>query len=96
MSVKPIKLENKLSVKGQDVTSVTLDFSQLTGRDLIKAEAEARADGEVTPMLTFSLKYQASLAARMIGITYDEMMDMNAVDFSKITNKILNFLTKQG
>lgn len=31
MSVKPIKLENKLSVKGQDVTSVTLDFSQLTG-----------------------------------------------------------------
>lgn len=47
-------------------------------------------------MLTFSLKYQASLAARMIGITYDEMMDMNAVDFSKITNKILNFLTKQG
>lgn len=96
MSVKPIKLENKLSVKGQDVTSITLDFSKITGRDLIKAEAEVRADGELTPMLTFSLKYQAALAARMIGITYDDMMELNATDFSKITNRVLNFLTKQG
>ena len=63
-----IKLDNKLSVKGKEVTSVVLDFKQLTGRDLIKAEAEVRADGEVTPMLTFSLKYQAALAARMIGM----------------------------
>ena len=75
-----IKLDNKLSVKG----------------NLIKAEAEVRADGEVTPMLTFSLKYQAALAARMIGITYDEVMGMNAVDFSKVTNQVLNFLTKRG
>lgn len=91
-----IKLDNKLSVKGKEVTSVVLDFKQLTGRDLIKAEAEVRADGEVTPMLTFSLKYQAALAARMIGITYDEVMGMNAVDFSKVTNQVLSFLTKQG
>lgn len=91
-----IKLDNKLSVRGKEVTSVVLDFKQLTGRDLIKAEAEVRADGEVTPMLTFSLKYQAALAARMIGITYDEVMGMNAVDFSKVTNQVLNFLTKQG
>lgn len=91
-----IKLDDKLSVKGKEVTSVVLDFKQLTGRDLIKAEAEVRADGEVTPMLTFSLKYQAALAARMIGITYDEVMGMNAVDFSKVTNQVLNFLTKQG
>nr|DAQ22992.1 MAG TPA: tail assembly chaperone [Caudoviricetes sp.] len=91
-----IKLDNKLSVKGKEVTSVVLDFKQLTGRDLIKAEAEVRADGEVTPMLTFSLKYQAALAARMIGITYDEVMGMNAVDFSKVTNQVLNFLTKRG
>ncbi len=46
MSMKPIKLENKLTVNGKEVTSVTLDFSKLTGRDLIKAEAEVRADGE--------------------------------------------------
>lgn len=91
-----IKLDNKLSVKEKEVTSVVLDFKQLTGRDLIKAEAEVRADGEVTPMLTFSLKYQAALAARMIGITYDEVMGMNAVDFSKVTNQVLNFLTKRG
>lgn len=96
MSMKPIKLENKLTVNGKEVTIVTLDFSKLTGRDLIKAEAEVRADGEVTPMLTFSLKYQAALAARMIGITYDDIMEMNADDFSKITNSVLNFLTKQG
>lgn len=63
---------------------------------MIKAEAEVRADGEVTPLLTFSLKYQAALAARMIGITYDDIMEMNADDFSKITNRVLNFLTKQG
>ena len=96
MSMKPIKLENKLTVNGKEVTIVTLDFSKLTGRDLIKAEAEVRADGEVTPLLTFSLKYQAALAARMIGITYDDIMEMNADDFSKIANRVLNFLTKQG
>lgn len=96
MSMKPIKLGNKLTVNGKEVTSVTLDFSKLTGRDLIKAEAEVRADGEVTPLLTFSLKYQAALAARMIGITYDDIMEMNADDFSKITNRVPNFLTKQG
>ena len=96
MSMKPIKLGNKLTVNGKEVPHVTLDFSKLTGRDLIKAEAEVRADGEVTPLLTFSLKYQAALAARMIGITYDDIMEMNADDFSKITNRVLNFLTKQG
>lgn len=96
MNVVKVKLDDKMTVKGEEVASVTLDFSKLTGRDLIKAEAEVRADGEVTPLLTFSLKYQAALAAHMIGIAYDDMMGVKAPDFSKITNAVLNFLTKQG
>nr|DAI01677.1 MAG TPA: tail assembly chaperone protein [Caudoviricetes sp.] len=85
-------LSKELTIKGELVKEVELDFDSLTGHDLTKAEKEARIAGEVNPMINFSMKYQAAIAAKLLGITYDDILDLPAVDFSKLTMAVGNFL----
>lgn len=87
-----IKLNTSVTVKGQDVKEITLDFDSIRGRDLADAERTARSDGEMNPMINFSMKYQAAIAAKLIGIKYDDVLDMPAGDFNKITLAVNNFL----
>lgn len=91
-----IKLTKPIQISGKEVDQLELDFSKVTGRDLSQAESTVRSAGEMTPMLTFSGKYQAAVAAKMLGIKYDDVLDMPGTDYVKITTAVLNFLTEQG
>ncbi|WP_432642510.1 phage tail assembly protein [Acidaminococcus sp.] len=94
--MKKIKLTKPIQIGGKEVNQIELDFGKVTGRDLSQAESTVRASGEMTPMLTFSGKYQAAVAAKMLGIKYDDVLDMPGSDYVKITTTVLNFLTEQG
>lgn len=89
---KVIKLNTPVEIKGETVTEVTLDFDTIRGRDLADAERIARADGEVNPMINFSMRYQAALAAKLLDLKYDDVMDLPGSDFAKITLTVSNFL----
>lgn len=91
-----IKLTKPIQINGKEVSQLELDFSKVTGRDLSQAESTVRSAGEMTPMLTFSGKYQAAVAAKILGIKYDDVLDMPGTDYVKITTAVLNFLTEQG
>ncbi len=87
-----VVLNNKITVEGKEVTEVVLDFEKLTGKDLTEAENTVRALGDTTPSVFLSMKYQAVIAAKVIGVKADDVLAMNAVDFKKIVVPVASFL----
>ena len=83
-------MEKKITTA--DKKPVTLDLTKLTGRDMLTAEQQARAAGDMTPMINLSMRYQAALAAQVMGIKLDDLMDYPANDFAAITNQVAAFL----
>lgn len=73
---------------------VILDLSKLTGRDLLKAESEARAERDMTPIISLSMRYQAALAASVMGIALDDLLEYPADEFTDITTQVAAFLNK--
>lgn len=91
--VRTVYLEVPLTINGQEVKTVDLDFMKLTGADLARAETEARTLGEMSPIIHFSQKYHAAIAAKLIGCVPDDVMAMNAKDYVKVTTAVATFLT---
>lgn len=91
-----ITLAKPMTIKGAETATVELNFDALTGRDLSDAETTVRSAGEMTPMLTFSGKYQAAVAAKLLGVKYDDVLDLPASDYTKLTTAVMGFLTGQA
>lgn len=87
-----IKLSKPLMVKGNEVTEIELNFENLTGKQLIKAEREVRAKGDQTPSVFLSMNFQAAVAAKLIGVPVDDIEDLPATDFRNIVFQVSNFL----
>lgn len=90
-----IKLKKPVTVKGKPVTDITLDFDKLTGNDMIQAEKEARALGSGEASVFCSMRYQAIIAAKVIGCPVDELLELGAADFKNITQPAASFLLGQ-
>lgn len=86
-----IQLTKPFMIKGEEVNEIMLDFDKLTGNDLIEAEKETRALGDNTPIIAASMKYQAAVAARMIGCPVDDVIALPAADFKKLIAPVMHF-----
>lgn len=91
-----ITLSKVINVNGKETKEVVMDFSKLTGRDLSQAESQVRASGNATPMINFCSEYQAAIAAKILGVKTDDVLDLPAVDYVAITNSVLAFLSGQA
>ena len=89
-----VALSKELTIKGELVKEVELDFDSLTGRDLTKAEKEARLAGDANIMIHFSMVYHAAIVAKLLGVTFDDVLDLPAGDFSRLTAAVSNFLVR--
>lgn len=87
-----VTLNKALKVKGKEVTEITLDFDKITGSELLKAEKEARAMGDISPSMFISMTYQAVVAAKLIGVTPDDIMALPATDFRNLVAPVATFL----
>lgn len=87
-----IKLTKPLSVVGKDVTEVEINPEKLSGNDLVAAETEVRAMGEHAPSVFVSMRYQAILAGKLIGVPVDDIMSLPAIDFRNVTYEVASFL----
>lgn len=90
--MEKIILTHPLTVKGEDVKEIVLNFESIRGKDLIEAEKEVRILGDTTPTVFLSMNFQAVLAAKMIGVPVDEIMEMNSADFKKVIVPVASFL----
>ncbi len=87
-----IALKKPLKVKGKETNTVTMDFDGITGNDLIEAERTLRAMNDNSPSAYLSMKYHAILAAKLLGVPLDDVLEMNAVDFRNVTVAVAGFL----
>lgn len=87
-----VKLSRPLMVKGNEVIEVELNFENLTGKQLIKAEREVRAKGDQTPSVFLSMNFQAAVAAKLIGVPVDDIEDLPATDFRNLVMPVASFL----
>ena len=70
-----IHLTKPMTLKGAEVSEPAIDFEALTGADLVAVEREVRVmGGTATPIIAASMRYQAAVAARMIGCPADDVM----------------------
>ena len=90
-----VLLNNKLTIKGVETNEINIDFNNITGNTMIAAENEVRAMGDTTPSVFLSMRFQASLAAKIIGVTVDDIMALNGTDFKNIILPVANFLLSQ-
>lgn len=86
-----IILKQPLKVKDKEITEVELDFEKLTGKQLAAAEKEARAMGDQSPSVMVSMQYHSVIAAKMIGVSVDDILEMNAVDYKNIIVQVASF-----
>lgn len=87
-----VKLEKALTTTGGEVREVEFDFNKLKGSDLIAAEKEVRAMGDQTPSVFLSMNFQAIVAAKLIGVPVEDILDLPATDFRNIVFPVANFL----
>lgn len=87
-----IKLKTSLKIKDQTVNEVSLNFDNITGNDLVAAESEVRAMGDQTPSVFLSMRFQAAVAAKLIGIPVDDVLALPVPDFRKLVLPVANFL----
>lgn len=90
--MEKIILTHPMIVKGEEVKEIILNFEAIRGKDLIEAEKEVRMLGDTTPTVFLSMNFQAVLAAKMIGVPVDEIMEMNSADFKKVIVPVASFL----
>ncbi len=79
-----IHLTKPMTLKGAEVSEPAIDFEALTGADLVAAEGEVSVMGDNTPFIAASMRYQAAVAARMIGCPADDVIAMPAADFKAV------------
>lgn len=87
-----IILSRSIKIGDSETTEIEIDFSKITGNDLVRAEAEARAKGDTSPSMFLSMKYQLMLAAKIIGVKYEELLDLPAEDCKKVIAPVALFL----
>lgn len=74
-----------------DLTKLNAGLEDLTGKDLEKLEKIARSLGETMPEITLSKKYQALVAAKALGVKYDDITDLPAKKYLLVTMTVFNF-----
>ena len=66
-------------------------LESLTGKDLENLEKIARTMGDTMPEITLSKKYQALVAAKALGVKYDDVTDLPAKKYLNLTMTVFNF-----
>lgn len=87
-----VKLNNPIMINGEEVKEVKLDFEAICGKDLIAAEKEVRKMGDTTPSVFLSMDFQALVAAKLIGVPVEDVLDMTSADFKNLVLPVANFL----
>jgi len=84
-------LKKPLEYEGKSYTELPYDFDQLTGDDLLSAEAEINLSGGITPIMDLSKAYQAAVFARAAKIEFAMMRKLSAKDFTNATAAVMVF-----
>ena len=86
-----VALSKPLSHKGQSLDEIELKLEEMTGRDLLEVETQMNAEGKFL-VTDFSKAYQVKIAAKAAKIPAEELENLSARDFNKVTSAVQLFL----
>lgn len=94
---KPIKC--KINDKDVEITEIDIKSEKFTPRQLLDAEREFLLTGGVFAQgeMESSRAYLAYVAAKMIGCSYDDLIDtVSGEEFLEITNAVKGLFASSG
>ncbi|MEK3784681.1 phage tail assembly protein [Paenibacillus sp. FSL R5-0810] len=87
------KLARPFTYEGVTYEEITLDFSKLSGRDLIDCENQLSSSGTILTK-EVNQEYQALVAAKAANLHHHVITALPAQDFIQITKRAQRFLLK--
>ena len=88
-----IQLSKTIEHNGENLDTINLDLDGLTGADLTQAETEhSIASGGLSGVAELSKSYLAHVAARAAKLPVEDIKQLPAKDFSRVTMEVQNFL----
>lgn len=91
--ISVVTLSRPFMVGGNAVTELRLDLDKLTGEDMDNVESEIMVSGRpsfANPAMSSS--YCMRIAARALGVNYEELKRLPIRDASKVQVAVQNFL----
>ena len=67
-------------------------LNKLTGYDFQDAETACRKLGDQVPEISLSKNFQATLAAKCLGVTKDDLLALPIKDYTAVTGVVFSFL----
>ncbi len=87
---KPIEFE------GKKYEFLTLNFDDMTGRDVRQAKMAFDRPGRLAPVLALDTEFGAFFAARAAHVPYELMDYLSAPDYMVLAQAGVNFLVSSG
>jgi hypothetical protein len=78
------------------VNQLVFDFERINGYALIKCEKAAKKEDPTITVQALSLVFQAHVAAAAAKVRYDDILNLNASDFTAACLKAQAFLLNAG
>lgn len=83
---KPIKLD------GKEINEIVLDFSNMTGADILSVDTEMRIEGNSGGFDSiYNQEVLLKLASRATGVLPDELKKLHGADFLEMVLQVRNF-----
>ncbi|PIC80544.1 hypothetical protein CSV75_01770 [Sporosarcina sp. P18a] len=91
--VMPIKKE--LAFDGKRINELKLDFSDITGADILSVDNEMRIEGHPAGFDNiYNQEVLLKLSSRVTGILPDELQKLHAADFLEMVLQVRNFFIR--
>lgn len=78
-----------------DLNNIDKALQNVTGRDFLAAEREARQQGDQTLSIALSSQFQIILLARAMKVPVEDLEALPAKEFVQILGKVNTFLFAQ-
>lgn len=87
-----LKIKKPIEIKGEKVDELVLDFTELTGKDILGIDAELRMEGRPAGFDSiYNQEAMLKLAARGIGCIPPELEKLHGADFFELLLQVRNF-----
>ena len=90
-----VPIKKPIDLNGTKVNELVLDFSNLTGKDILKVDAEVRFDGRLGGFDSiYNQDAMLKLAARGLNCIPDDLEKLHGVDFFEMIMQVRSFFLK--
>lgn len=90
------KFKKPFVFEGKTFDGIELDFSPLTGADMIESAKQFNAKGNFAVLPAYDVGFCAILAAKAAGKPAQFIESLPLDEFSQVTGKVTRFLTQAG